>query len=85
MKVYGGVYDGRTRTIVLARSWAKAHACLVAAGVYGVSLHCMKTYGAVSGNEVEVALTLGKPGVVFQAPSNHRRADEYHELTKESK
>lgn len=73
LKVFGINIHGRAprgryvhnqyRAVVAARSQAEA------ARLLGVGLYYFRGYGTETGNRIELALALGKPGTVFSVPN----------------
>lgn len=72
LKVFGGCFDGTTRTIIAAPNQQTARAA------FGVSSHAMVNYCSETWNEHEVSVAMSKPGVVFSGP-NSTHTDEFVE------
>ncbi len=60
LKVYGWNHNGRHRVIVAATSWEKA-----VAAVPHTRAEYARIYGAVTGNDKEIAQAMSQPGVAF--------------------
>lgn len=69
LKVFGGMLDGRRRTIVAATNMNEA------ARLWGVSRHYVSRYATETFNKEELALALGSPGTVFVAHGHNGYGD----------
>ena len=71
VKVYGGVYDGRNRLIVAAKS-KKAAFEAISRVTYAVSYYYFSQHTSETGNDVELKVALAAPLSVFSASTLNR-------------
>lgn len=69
LKVWGIYWCGTHRRIVAAATKKGA------AELLGVTYYHFNEFASITANETEVALAMGKPGIVFECLNDYRNTD----------
>lgn len=76
-----GAESRQARVVVAASSRKAAVEAMRTAGLSNMTAHHLSLYGAVTGNDIEIAVTQDEPGVVFWAEDRHVTSGrQYHRV-----